>query len=174
MDTSITVRAGAFTQLVLRPSEPSDPLTRGCPDWPTCDRLAPDTTLEVAALQTLLLLSEPEMSAATRTAVPRCLMLSDTTVRDKPFPVSIPRMTDGTAIHPMRQCARRDPDKVYRAPDGAMAAALLLDLISSAGWKATWRLTIWQPPFWVSVVTCAQPVQGQLGLTGRLHRVWVD
>ena len=175
MDTTVTARAGAFTQLVLRPSKLPDPLTRACPEWPSCDRLPTDTILDDAALQTLLLLSEPDMSSAAPAAVPRCLMLSDTIAHDKPFPASLAPLSDGTPIYPMRHCTRGNSGEQYRAPDGSPAAALFVELKSTAASTATYFLTVWHPPFWVStwacnferrgsagwrVVSCAQPLQG--------------
>lgn len=159
LDTIVTLHAGATLNLDPRLRQVPDPLMLACPEWPTCDRLPPDTSLNTAAVQTLLLLAESEQERIPL-PVTRCLSVSDSTYRQVGIEAEWLRMSPGT--YSMSQCSRNST-KQYLAPGGAVSTGLSVErkpLTELQPWvkgmegKALYFLTAYHPPLLISTWSC--------------------
>lgn len=159
LDTAVTLRAGATLFFDPRLARVPDPLTFACPEWPTCERLPADTSLNAAAVRTLVLLAESEDVRVSRTTS-HCLSIRDST--GHPVSVGEEWLAMGGKVFPMTQCAR-NAAKQYLAPGGSVATGWYVeqkprkDLQPKApAWEGSvlYFLTADHPPLLISTWSC--------------------
>lgn len=166
LDTIVTLRAGATLQFNPRLVHLPDPLTRVCPQWPGCERLPPDTSLNTAAIRTLWLLSEEDDAGIPR-RVGRCLSVVDSARHA--VPISGEWLAMGADIYPMSQCTRNETGQ-FVAPGGLLSTGWYVEQLARKGrqptspvWdtKVLYQLGAYYPPLLFSNWSCFFEQVGQ-------------